>query len=85
VPKADGTVTTIGELNAGDIILDDSGAPTEVTHLHPVEIPERASRLVFDDGAESLLMLRRIADEEAAVRVQGVRGLLSGLQGTYSA
>lgn len=41
---------TLGELEVGDYLFDEQGQPTRVTHLHPIQIPERAYRITFDDG-----------------------------------
>ena len=49
VPTPDGT-TTIGELREGDTIFGRDGKPCKVTHLSPIQTPERAYKLTLSDG-----------------------------------
>lgn len=50
VPTPDGWAT-MGALRAGDAVFDEHGCVCRVTVAHPYETPERAYRLVFDDGS----------------------------------
>lgn len=49
VPTPDGW-TTMGEITAGDAVLDESGNPCLVTVAHPIQTPDEAFRITFDDG-----------------------------------
>jgi len=40
-----------GDLVAGDYVLDEQGRPNKVLVAYPSHMPERAYRLVFDDGS----------------------------------
>ncbi len=42
---------TIGTLEVGDYVFDEQGNPTKVLQLHPIETPEKAYRLWFNDGS----------------------------------
>lgn len=42
--------TTMGDLRAGDMVLDEYGNPCRVLVAHPVEVPDVAYRLTFSDG-----------------------------------
>ena len=39
-----------GELQVGDYVLDENGAPTRVVHVHPVELEPEAYRVTFRGG-----------------------------------
>lgn len=43
--------TTMGEIRAGDLVLDDSGHPCRVTQAHPVQTERPCFQVRFDDGA----------------------------------
>ncbi len=43
--------TTMGELRAGDEVLDDAGRPCRVLQAHPVQSGRPCYRVEFDDGA----------------------------------
>lgn len=45
---------TVGELKVGDVLFEEKGQHTNVTHLHPIVTPEKAYKLIFSDGAEMI-------------------------------
>lgn len=44
--------TTMGELRSGDFVFGRDGQPVRVSVAHPVVVPPKAYRLVFNDGSE---------------------------------
>lgn len=42
--------STMGDLQTGDAVLDEVGRPCRVVIAHPIEIPDKAYRMTFDDG-----------------------------------
>jgi len=50
IPTPDGW-TTMGELDAGDMVLDDQGRPCAVTYATPVQIDRTCYKVEFDDGS----------------------------------
>ena len=72
VPLADGGYKRMGDLVAGDRILDERGVPCTVTVAHPIVEDTDSYRVVFDDGtvvladAEHLWYTQTDAEQNSA-------------------
>ena len=50
VPMADGSVKINKDIIAGDMVIGSDGQPTEVLEAHPIQLPKRAFKIVFENG-----------------------------------
>lgn len=50
IPMADGSYKNNGDIVAGDMVIGRNGKPTEVLIAHPVQMPERAFEISFENG-----------------------------------
>lgn len=80
--------TTMGQLRPGDLVLDESGAPTEVRAVSRVMIGRPCHEVVFDDGETIVadaahLWLTTARRSPHARRGAALRGTARGAQGTW--
>ena len=50
IPLADGTFKNNGDIVEGDMVIGSDGKPTRVVTAHPIQMPERAFEVVFQNG-----------------------------------
>lgn len=50
IPMADGSVKLNKDIVDGDMVIGSDGAPTKVLEAHPIQMPERAFRIEFENG-----------------------------------
>lgn len=50
IPMADGSFKNNGDIVDGDMVIGSDGKPTRVVHAHPVQMPERAFAITFQNG-----------------------------------
>lgn len=50
IPMADGSIKINADIIEGDLIVGSDGKPTKVIQAHPVQMPQRAFRMEFQNG-----------------------------------
>jgi hypothetical protein len=50
IPMADGSVKLNKDIVSGDMVIGSDGTPTKVIDAHPVQMPKRAFKIVFENG-----------------------------------